>query len=145
VHDLTSQTKDREAVLKYFEEGEIHVLTSMKCLDEGVDIPRAELAVFCSSTGNPRQFIQRRGRVMRLHKDKNQATIHDLVAVPNWEESDRTSETYKAERNLMRRELMRVAHFVDLAENRYEAMEMLQEICEAYDLNINILRDEIEK
>ena len=145
VHDLTSQTKDREAVLQYFAEGEIHVLTSMKCLDEGVDIPRAELAVFCSSTGNPRQFIQRRGRVLRLHKDKKRATIHDLVVVPNWSEAMKDSEGFRAERNLMRRELMRVAHFVDLAENKYEAMETLNDICEAYDLNINILRDEIEK
>lgn len=146
VHDLTSQTKDREKILKYFAEGEIHVMTSMKCLDEGVDIPRAELAVFCSSTGNPRQFIQRRGRVLRMHEDKTQgAVIHDLVVVPNWSASDRASDTFNAERNLMRRELIRVAHFVDLAENKYEAMEMLNDICEAYDLNINILREEIEK
>lgn len=145
VNDLISQTKDREAVLEYFTEGEIHVLTSMKCLDEGVDIPRAELAVFCSSTGNPRQFIQRRGRVLRQHKEKTHATIHDLVVVPNWSESLKESESFRAERNLMRRELIRVAHFVELADNRYEAMEILHDICEAYNLNINILRDEIEK
>jgi superfamily II DNA or RNA helicase len=143
LHDLTSQTKDRKAILDYFAEGEIHVLTSMKCLDEGVDIPRAELAVFCSSTGNPRQFIQRRGRVLRLHKDKKHATIHDLIVVPPFNSQLNKSETFKMEQNLMKRELMRVAHFVDLADNCYEAMHTLEEICEVYELNINVLREEI--
>ena len=82
VKQYTSNSKNREDILKSYEEGKVHVLTSMKCLDEGVDVPRSELAIFCSSTGNPRQFIQRRGRVLRLHKDKVHAVIHDLVVVP---------------------------------------------------------------
>ena len=45
-------------------------------------MPRSELAIFCASTGNPRQFIQRRGRVLRKHADKSEATIHDLVIIP---------------------------------------------------------------
>ena len=49
----------------------------MKCLDEGVDVPRTEIAIFCSSTGNPRQYVQRRGRVLRLHDDKEKAIIYD--------------------------------------------------------------------
>lgn len=54
----------------------------MKCLDEGVDIPRTEQAIFCSSTGNPRQFIQRRGRILRKHDEKRFAKIFDLVVIP---------------------------------------------------------------
>jgi superfamily II DNA or RNA helicase len=82
VKQYTSKSKERNDVIKEFEDGKVHVLTSMKCLDEGVDVPRSELAIFCASTGNPRQFIQRRGRVLRLHKDKTHAVIHDLVVVP---------------------------------------------------------------
>ncbi|NDC30876.1 MAG: DEAD/DEAH box helicase [Bacteroidetes bacterium] len=82
VKQFTANSANREEILKNFEESKIHALTSMKCLDEGVDVPRSELAIFCASTGNPRQFIQRRGRVLRLHKDKIHATIHDLVVVP---------------------------------------------------------------
>ena len=52
--------------LKAFAEGDIDMLFAMKCLDEGVDVPRAEVGIFASSTGNPRQFIQRRGRLLRL-------------------------------------------------------------------------------
>ena len=55
----------------------------MKCLDEGVDIPQTALAFFCASTGNPKQFIQRRGRVLRQAEGKDFAIIHDLVVIPN--------------------------------------------------------------
>ena len=77
-----SGLEDAPSILKSFADGDIDVLLSMKCLDEGVDVPRAENAIFLSSTGNPRQFIQRRGRVLRRHKDKNKARIWDMIIVP---------------------------------------------------------------
>ena len=46
--------------------GEIQALVAMKCLDEGIDVPEARTGIFMASTQNPRQFIQRRGRVLRL-------------------------------------------------------------------------------
>ncbi len=70
VKKFVSGQKDRDKVLSDFASGKLQVLTSMKCLDEGVDVPRSELAIFCASTGNPRQFIQRRGRILRKHPDK---------------------------------------------------------------------------
>ena len=83
VRQFTSESIDRDSMLSDFANGNIDVLTSMKCLDEGVDVPRSELAIFCASTGNPRQFIQRRGRVLRTHNDKRYAVIHDLVVIPD--------------------------------------------------------------
>jgi superfamily II DNA or RNA helicase len=71
VNQFISGMADRNEVLDQFKEGKIHVIASMKCLDEGVDIPRAEYAIFCSSTGNPRQFIQRRGRILRKHPQES--------------------------------------------------------------------------
>ena len=79
VRKFVSGIQDRDEVLRKFSTGETEVLTSMKCLDEGVDVPRSELAIFCASTGNPRQFIQRRGRILRKHPDKYIAIIHDLI------------------------------------------------------------------
>ena len=73
VKKFTSAVKGRNEILDKYANGEIEVLTSMKCLDEGVDVPRSELAVFCASTGNPRQFIQSRGRILRNHPDKEDA------------------------------------------------------------------------
>lgn len=134
VKQFTSDSSNRSDVLEEYEHGEIHVLTSMKCLDEGVDVPRSELAIFCASTGNPRQFIQRRGRVLRLHKDKTHATIHDLVVIPNMDSSDTS---YDMERNLVKTELMRVADFAGLAINKSDTFSALEEVLEFYNLNLN--------
>ena len=135
VKQFTSNSSNREDILKNFEESKIHVLTSMKCLDEGVDVPRSELAIFCASTGNPRQFIQRRGRVLRLHKDKIHATIHDLVVVP---EIDDIS-TFEMEKGLVKKELERVVDFANLAMNKTDTYEILKKIIEYYNINLNDL------
>jgi superfamily II DNA or RNA helicase len=134
VNKFTSDSSNREKILKEFEEGNIHVLTSMKCLDEGVDVPRSELAIFCASTGNPRQFIQRRGRVLRLHNQKTHATIHDLVVVP---EVNSDQGSYEMERGLVKKELERVVDFANLAMNKSDTYENLKKILEHYNLNLN--------
>jgi superfamily II DNA or RNA helicase len=135
VKQFTANSTSRQEILKNFEESKIHVLTSMKCLDEGVDVPRSELAIFCASTGNPRQFIQRRGRVLRLHKDKIHATIHDLVVVP--EVADES--TYEMEKGLVKKELERVVDFANLAMNKTDTYETLKYILDYYNLNLNDL------
>ena len=120
-------------ILNDFAEGRLQVLTSMKCLDEGVDVPRSELAIFCSSTGNPRQFIQRRGRVLRTHPDKKMAELHDLVVVP---ELNPNSDSFRMEQSLLRGELMRVNNFALLSENpSYSEME-LRDVMNHYGLNL---------
>lgn len=136
VASFTGENDDRSFVLDSFEKGQIDVLTAMKCLDEGVDVPRTELAIFCSSTGNPRQFIQRRGRILRQHDDKKYAVIHDLVVIPKMESSDRQNNTYDMERSQVENELRRVADFAFMARNQYEAIERVKHICNYYDLNL---------
>ena len=134
VKKFTSKSSDRNEVLKNFEAGNVHVLTSMKCLDEGVDVPRSELAIFCASTGNPRQFIQRRGRVLRLHKDKTNAVIHDLVVVPR---INPEAENFAMEKNLIKKELERVVDFSELSMNKMDTYGELEEILDYYNLNLN--------
>jgi len=133
VRQFTSDSKDREPMLKDFSNGFIDVLTSMKCLDEGVDVPRAELAIFCASTGNPRQFIQRRGRVLRTHKDKHTATIHDLIVVPD---NCFESECYDLERSLVKSELLRVRDFAVLSENLNDTDNELEDVLNHYNLSL---------
>lgn len=133
VRKFVSSQKDREEILYDFANGRLQVLTSMKCLDEGVDVPRSELAIFCSSTGNPRQFIQRRGRVLRTHPDKKMAELHDLVVVP---ELNPNSKSFRMEQSLLRGELMRVNNFALLSENpSYSEME-LRDVMNHYGLNL---------
>lgn len=137
----TSKTDNRSEVMAQFENGTFDALFSMKCLDEGVDIPRAETAIFCSSTGNPRQFIQRRGRVLRRHPEKKSATIHDLVVKAS---RATTSEISKElERKLFREELVRLVYFASLSTNYYETMDSFKAEAEYYDINLFALHAEL--
>lgn len=133
VKKFVSGQKDRDKVLSDFASGKLQVLTSMKCLDEGVDVPRSELAIFCASTGNPRQFIQRRGRILRKHKDKFMAEIHDLVVAP---EVNPGSDSFRMERALLKGELMRVKNFSLLSENPSFSQLELKSVMEHYGLNM---------
>lgn len=134
-HQFIGSTKDRENILQQFSDGKIEVLTAMKCLDEGVDIKRAEVAIFCASTGNPRQFIQRRGRILRTHPDKKKAIIYDMIVVPSIEQNE-TIEIVSMERKILQAELSRVHEFASLAINHYQSLQSLEEIAKKYDLDI---------
>lgn len=133
VRQFTSESTDRDAMLADFTKGNIDVLTSMKCLDEGVDVPRSELAIFCASTGNPRQFIQRRGRVLRTHPDKRFAIIHDLVVIP---QINFAPDCYDLEKSLVSAEIRRVRDFALLSENCNDTLNVLDNILNQYQISI---------
>ncbi len=133
VRQFTSQSRDRDQIIKSFTKGDTDVLTSMKCLDEGVDVPRSEIAVFCASSGNPRQFIQRRGRVLRIHPDKNKAIIHDLIVIPNQNDNGTIDEF---DRKLIINELARVVDFSNLAMNKIHTYNALEPILDKYNINL---------
>ncbi|MDA8796906.1 DEAD/DEAH box helicase family protein [Luminiphilus sp.] len=139
-HHYTFKTAERDDVLDYFEKGAIDVIFSMKCLDEGVDIPRAENAVFCSSTGNPRQFVQRRGRILRTHEEKGQANVYDLVVIPFF---SNPSEIGRVDKHLMNSELARVVDFASLSDNYYEATDEIEGICRLFGINIHAAAQEV--
>ncbi|SHE83488.1 Superfamily II DNA or RNA helicase [Psychroflexus salarius] len=141
LNSYTADDEDLNGILKGFSEGKIEMLFAMKMLDEGVDVPRAEVGVFASSTGNPRQFIQRRGRLLRKHKDKANAIIYDMVVVPPL--NDASADTYRMERSQVKTELQRVAHFSSLSMNYYDTKNELNSICEKYELNIDQIINEL--
>jgi superfamily II DNA or RNA helicase len=88
------------------------VLVSIKCLDEGVDIPAVSHAFILASSQNPRQFIQRRGRVLRKSAEKNIAVIHDAIVVPIDPESE------SEQISLLKAELIRALEFANSALNK---------------------------
>lgn len=133
VRQFTSESTDRDAMLADFAKGNIDVLTSMKCLDEGVDVPRSELAIFCASTGNPRQFIQRRGRVLRTHPNKRFAIIHDLVVIP---QINFDPDCYELEKSLVSAEIRRVRDFALLSENCNDTLNTLDDVLNQYQISI---------
>lgn len=132
---VTGSQNDREKTLEKFKNGKINMLLAMKILDEGVDIPITRNAIFCSSTGNPRQFIQRRGRVLRKHETKEYSKIFDMVVIPEIENNENKESLM--ERNIVRSEILRVANFVYSSENKRELMNSeLKNKCEEFDINL---------
>lgn len=132
-HQYISGLDDAPSILNAFERGDLQILLSMKCLDEGVDIPRAQNAIFISSTGNPRQFIQRRGRVLRKCKGKDMAYIWDLIVLP----PNISQTTSGTERNIFIGEVKRILNFAALADNKIDILYgELRNVCN--DLNINM-------
>jgi superfamily II DNA or RNA helicase len=87
--------------------------------------------VILASSGNPRQFIQRRGRILRTHPGKKYATLFDMIVIPP--QLDR--ETWEVERNLLKKELKRFVEFAQLALNATEASDHLGEILARFSLN----------
>jgi superfamily II DNA or RNA helicase len=78
----SAMTGDRAGTLQWYSD-EGGILLAIRCLDEGIDIPDASAALILASSQNPREFIQRRGRVLRTHAGKTSATIHDLIVTPD--------------------------------------------------------------
>jgi superfamily II DNA or RNA helicase len=133
---FTGQTKNRKQILSNFKENKLDVLIAMKCLDEGVDIPQTKYAIFCSSTGNPRQYIQRRGRVLRKFEGKKFAVVYDLIVKPIISHTINDERYYKMERNIFLSELRRLVNFSVLSENKDSCLQQLESTC--YDLEIDI-------
>ncbi len=77
----TNMSGDAAASLDWFKRFG-GIMVSIRCLDQGVDIPKISHAIILASSQNPRQFIQRRGRVLRVCPGKYKAVIYDAVVVP---------------------------------------------------------------
>ena len=121
---------EREILLDYFRLGLIDALVAIRCLDEGIDVPACRSAYILASSKNPRQFVQRRGRILRRSPGKEYAEIYDfLVRIP-----DRLCVGNEYERKLVRGELERVAEFARMAINFGDAVRKLKPILDRYDL-----------
>jgi len=114
---------ERDFLLKEFSKGYYRALTAMKCLDEGVDVPSAKTAIIMASTSNPREYIQRRGRVLRRSPSKDRAVIYDLIVFPKIKKSGYLGEI---EKKIMDKEIERFKEFARTAVNSAECMEKLQ-------------------
>ncbi|HEY9893430.1 MAG TPA: DNA phosphorothioation system restriction enzyme [Candidatus Sericytochromatia bacterium] len=132
INTYTAETSlaEREDLRHQFETGKLQGLVAIRCLDEGVDIPAVQTAVILASSGNPRQFIQRRGRILRPHPGKERATLFDMIVLP----PDLGRETLEVERNLLKKELRRLLEFADLADNAGQARIKLLRLQQKYGL-----------
>jgi superfamily II DNA or RNA helicase len=111
---------EREYILKEFASGSYQILVAMKILDEGVDVPPARTAILMASSGNPREYIQRIGRVIRKYPGKQESVIYDLIVVPS--DSKMPPELKAIERKIFEKQLIRCEYISKLAINSSQAL-----------------------
>lgn len=137
VSQFTSKesVEEREVLKREFSAGDtLKVLIAIKCLDEGVNIPKIKTAFILASTTNPKEYIQRRGRVLRLAEGKEYAEIYDFITLPYDTESVTSLTEAQVKRNstLVKNELRRVEEFSRIAVNMVESAILIDEIKDAY-------------
>lgn len=124
---------ERERILDEFANGTYQAIVAQKILDEGVDVPQAKTAILMASTDNPRQYIQRRGRVLRRAPGKERAIIYDIIVIPTL--SGRIDpDIFEIERKLIENELKRYRDFADTANNRLECIIKIEQLEEKYQI-----------
>lgn len=113
---------ERSYIIKHFSERNYKVLLAMKCLDEGIDIPSARIGILYSNTTNPREYIQRIGRVIRRAPEKTEAYIFDFIIVPNLNNS---LELKEHEKKIFEKEFKRAEYIAENAINQIDAITQL--------------------
>jgi superfamily II DNA or RNA helicase len=118
---------ERDWALRDFGRDDIEVLIAIKCLDEGVDIPSATTGYILASSGNPREFIQRRGRLLRRYPGKEKANVIDFVVKPSISvEHDLALKNF--EKNIFQKELTRMDDFSQTASNYLGVLTKIDEV-----------------
>jgi superfamily II DNA or RNA helicase len=112
---------ERQHILDHFGSGNLDVLLAIDCLDEGVDIPSARIGIILASSGNAKEFVQRRGRLMRISPGKESAAIYDLCILP------KATSSSGGIRNLIEVELRRIEEFAEVALNKQEVHDLVKE------------------
>jgi DNA phosphorothioation system restriction enzyme len=124
----------RQEILQLFSSGDIQVLVAIRCLDEGVDLPATKTAFILASSTNPRQFIQRRGRLLRRAPGKKRAEIFDFFVSPPLSDIGPSSPEYPVVRRLFGNQIRRAQEFAALAENAPQARAALRDVTTHFNL-----------
>jgi superfamily II DNA or RNA helicase len=129
----------RRIALETLARGQVPAILAIDCLDEGVDVPAADTAIILASSRNERQFIQRRGRVLRTSHDKDHATIIDVLALP-------PASTGRDGKWMLNGELARATTMAELADNRHEALRQIKQHTQRYGVFLTeLLSDDAEE
>lgn len=131
-HQVTKDEdyQDRSEIKERFSSGDLDVLVSMRVLDEGFNVPSIETAIIVSSTGNPRQYIQRRGRILRKHEGKDYAKIHDVLVVPGHSQEGYTPS--EIEKRIVQKELKRYLRFMEESRNPVKNIDQINRLMKTY-------------
>ena len=134
---------ERERIKKQFAEcSPYQAIVAIKCLDEGVNIPSIKTAFILASSTNPKEYIQRRGRVLRKAENKPYAVIYDFITLPTeLSYVNFLSENARYDLSLIKKEIIRMKEFGEISKNPSDADRLVKELSEAYGLD-NISKEE---
>lgn len=146
---FTSQesAQERTQIRAAFADGEtLQALVAIKCLDEGVNIPSIKTAFILASSTNPKEYIQRRGRVLRKFPGKEYAAIYDFITLPFPFETlaSQNDAIVESTKGLIKRELIRMMDFADIAENPSLTFDLLYELKHGFNITEEELLGEEE-
>lgn len=127
-------TDEREEILRDLTSGFLDGVVAIRCLDEGIDLPDLRMGFLLASSTNPRQFVQRRGRLLRNSPGKNRAIIYDFFVQPPDLGGKLDDNGFNMERSFFQRELSRIVEFCRMAENGPEALHSLHDLRLKYNL-----------
>jgi len=125
----------REILKKEFSDGrQMQALVAIRCLDEGVNIPNIEKAFILASSTNPKEYVQRRGRVLRKAPGKKHASIYDFITLPvlPQDAGSLPDDVLLAPKSLVAREIARMKDFATISENPVETISLVQELVEVF-------------
>ena len=134
-HFTSNESAEEREVIKqcFATASPYQAIIAIKCLDEGVNIPSIKTAFILASTTNPKEYIQRRGRVLRLAKDKPYAVIYDFVTLTEpMEDINPYNPDFNCEKALAKRELQRIKEFGKIAKNARDSDELINDIESAF-------------
>lgn len=139
-HFTSNESAEEREVIKqcFASVSPYQAIIAIKCLDEGVNIPSIKTAFILASTTNPKEYIQRRGRVLRLAKNKPYAVIYDFVTLTEpMEDVNPYSPDFNCEKALAKRELQRIIEFGKIAKNARDSDELINDIEVAFGITEN--------
>ena len=112
-----------------FNKGYLEYLVAIRCLDEGINIPSIKSALILSSNDNYREFVQRRGRILRLYEGKEIAHIYDVIVLPSI-----------SNKSMAEIEFRRYYEYSRLAKNKDVLLDKLESFLSDYDLSYDDIK-----
>ena len=132
---------ERARILQEFADGKYQIVIGIQILNEGIDVPEARNCFILESTGNPKEFIQRRGRVLRVFRGtyqdgtkKEYSTINDFLVMPEMG-SDATDTDLQVHKNYIEKQLKKQIKMAKIAKNSEECLEEIEEIKQRFGID----------
>lgn len=123
------------SALEFFKNGQMELILAIRCLDEGLDVPDCSACIIVSSSTSIREFVQRRGRVLRMTNTSKVANVYDIIVIPPEEISGDRTDTAES---MIHSEMKRVEIMADSSDNHIEVINEIRAKLHYLDMDIGL-------